>query len=76
MLHIWLLPKATFSIDFRNDLQNIYIPTFILCGEKDIATPVFAGKYLHEHIKDSKMHIIPGVGHLSKLEAPELLIKQ
>ena len=64
--------KATFSIDFRKDLKNIDVPTFVLCGEKDIATPVFAGRYIHENIKNSKMHVISGVGHLSKLEAPDL----
>ena len=66
---------ATFSVDFRDHLKNINLPTFILCGENDIATPVFAGKYINDNIKNSKMEIIPGVGHLSKLEAPNLFNK-
>jgi 3-oxoadipate enol-lactonase len=64
--------KATFSVDFRDHLKHINLPTFVLCGENDIATPVFAGKYIHDNIKNSTMNIIPGVGHLSKLEAPKL----
>ena len=66
---------ATFSIDYRDILKKITTPTFILCGSEDAATPVYSGEYMHDNIKNSKMQIIPGVGHLSKLEAPDLFNK-
>ncbi len=61
---------ATFSIDFRNQLNSITIPTLVLTGEFDKATPPEATKFIHQNISNSEMHIIPGVGHLSKLENP------
>lgn len=63
--------KATFSIDFREDLPKVKAPTMILTGEFDKATPIEAGKIIHSLIENSQMEIISGVGHLSKLENPE-----
>ena len=61
---------ATCSIDFRTDLAKITIPTLIFTGELDRATPVEAAEVIHQLIPQSELHIIPGAGHLSKLEKP------
>ncbi len=61
---------TTFSIDYRNDLSKITIPTLIFTGEFDKATPPEASEFIHSMIPQSKLHIISGVGHLSKLEKP------
>lgn len=61
---------ATFSIDYRDDLSKITIPTLIFTGEFDKATPPEASEFIHNMIKHSTLHIISGVGHLSKLEKP------
>ena len=63
---------ATFSIDFRKILPDIRIPTLVIVGDLDMVTPVWASEYLQEHIKNSKLVIIPGAGHLTKLEKPLL----
>ena len=63
---------ATFSVDFRGTLENITVPTHVLTGEFDQSTPVSAAKYIHEHISGSELSILSGVGHLSKLENPQL----
>jgi pimeloyl-ACP methyl ester carboxylesterase len=63
---------ATFSIDFRPILADIKVPTLIIVGELDVVTPVWASKYLHEHIQNSRLVIIPKAGHLTKLENPLL----
>lgn len=62
--------RATFSIDYRNDLCKITIPTLVFTGEFDKATPVEASEFIHAQIPHSEMHVISGVGHLSKLEKP------
>lgn len=62
--------KATFSIDFREQLSQIKVPTLVLTGEFDKATPVEASNLIHSLISHSEMKIIKGVGHLSKLENP------
>ncbi len=64
--------KATFSIDFRAELPNIKSPTMICTGEFDKATPVSASELINSLIPNSSMIIIPGVGHLSKLEDPKV----
>lgn len=61
---------ATFSIDYRQDLAKINIPVLVFTGEFDKATPVEASEFIHQAISQSELHIIKGVGHLSKLEKP------
>lgn len=64
--------KATFSIDYRNQLKSITIPTLIFTGECDKATPPSASEFIHSQIPHSILKIIPKVGHLSKLENPTM----
>lgn len=52
-------------------LKNIGVPCLIVCGEADQITPVELSEYLHEHIKNSVLEIIPGCGHLSNMEAAD-----
>ncbi len=59
--------RATFAIDFRNDLPKVTVPTLILTGEFDKTTPVSSSQIIHSLIPNSEMHVIEGVGHLSKL---------
>lgn len=61
---------ATFSIDYREALAKITIPVLVFTGEFDEATPVEASQFIHQAIAQSELHIIEGVGHLSKLEKP------
>lgn len=49
-------------------LGNINTPTLIICGKEDAVTPTIHAKYLHENIKNSKLHFIENAGHLSNLE--------
>jgi pimeloyl-ACP methyl ester carboxylesterase len=62
---------ATFSIDYRQQLAKINLPTLVFTGELDKATPPAASQFIHEQIKGSQLHILAGVGHLSKLEQPQ-----
>ena len=54
--------------DTCSNLGQIEVPTLILCGAEDSVTPMAQAEFLHEHIKDSELHIIPGAGHMSNLE--------
>ena len=51
-------------------LDEITIPTLIICGREDVVTPVDEAKYLNTHIKGSVLHIISNAGHVSNLEKP------
>jgi 3-oxoadipate enol-lactonase len=59
-------------IETSSSLENINVPTLILCGNEDKLTPPEQSWYMHEHIKNSELHIIPGAAHLSNLEQPDV----
>lgn len=54
-------------------LASIRAPTLIIVGEDDKATPVDSARKMHEAIKGSKLVIIPGAGHVSNIEQPDLV---
>ncbi len=51
-------------------LDEITIPTLIICGREDAVTPLDESKYLNKHIKGSVLHVISNAGHVSNLEEP------
>jgi 3-oxoadipate enol-lactonase len=57
--------------DSTADLAKIRVPTLVLVGEEDGVTPPEASRKMHEHVGGSRLVVLPGVGHLSNLEAPE-----
>ena len=52
-------------------LNEIRIPTLIICGTEDKITPPEKAKFMHQQIKGSRMELIGGSGHLSPFENPE-----
>jgi 3-oxoadipate enol-lactonase len=59
---------ATFDADYRWVLPQIEVPTLILVGEEDQATPFAYAKYLHKNIKHSVFQVISQAGHCANLE--------
>jgi pimeloyl-ACP methyl ester carboxylesterase len=57
--------------DETDRLSMVSVPTLILCGAEDKMTPARNSEFLHENISDSKMEILPGVGHMLMLERPD-----
>ena len=60
---------------FESRLKHIQAPTIILFGEHDTTVPVGNADLLHSAIPNSTVHIMPGVGHLFPLEAPDLAVE-
>ncbi|MCD7811508.1 MAG: alpha/beta fold hydrolase [Ruminococcus sp.] len=60
------------SLDFSNRLCEIACPVTIICGEKDNAN-MRASKQLNVLLPQSKLHIIPDVGHEINKFAPEAI---
>jgi 3-oxoadipate enol-lactonase len=56
--------------DTTASLPAIKVPTLILVGEHDTTTPPAASRSMHEKIKGSELHIVPGAAHMSNLENP------
>ena len=52
------------NYDIRDQIFKIKVPTLIVVGEKDKATPVEMSRYLNREIEDSKLKIIPDSKHM------------
>ena len=52
-------------------LNEIGIPTLIICGREDVVTPLTQSEMMHEAIKGSILHVIDTAGHVSNLEQPQ-----
>ncbi len=57
--------------DVQEKLKDIKSKTLIISSSLDFLTPVFEQEYLHKHIKDSELVILPNCGHASMYEAPK-----
>jgi 3-oxoadipate enol-lactonase len=57
--------------DSRPDLSRIACPTLVIVGEEDVPTPVGDAADMQNQIGRSRLVILPEVGHLSNLEAPD-----
>lgn len=56
--------------DSRPDLGGIEVPTLVVCGRQDLATPLALSEELAEEIPDARLCIIEECGHLSTMERP------
>ncbi len=58
--------------DVRHRLGEITAPTLVMVGELDEETPPAYAAEIAEGIPDSQLKMIPGAGHLSPSETPDL----
>jgi pimeloyl-ACP methyl ester carboxylesterase len=73
--HMQLTFKKIVIDDVRADAAKLTLPTFLIYGSEDKATPVAYGKTLHELIASSKLAIIPGAAHFVHLDEPDRVNK-
>jgi pimeloyl-ACP methyl ester carboxylesterase len=59
--------------DIMKEVDQIRLPTLMVCGREDRLTPVKYTEYLKGKIPGSKMEIVEGAGHMVMLEAAETL---
>jgi len=67
--------KKVVTDDVRDDATNITIPTLLIYGENDTATPVAFGELLHEAIDGSTLEVLPGAGHFVHLDRTSDVVK-
>lgn len=65
------LLSASGRADYRPVLPTIAIPTLLLYGADDQRSPLNVAHELHRQIPGSKLAVIPDVGHLAPMEAPD-----
>ncbi|HZS02374.1 MAG TPA: alpha/beta fold hydrolase [Chloroflexota bacterium] len=65
--------RALGAMDLRDQIGGIRCPTLVLVGEEDYATPPAMAEELHRRIGGSELVVLPGVRHLSAVEAPDVV---
>lgn len=60
--------KALLGADLSHKIDKIDKPALIIAGEKDLLTPVTDAARIHKKIRNSKLTIFKGMGHLVMLE--------
>jgi pimeloyl-ACP methyl ester carboxylesterase len=59
------------GFDSMQRIPEIHSPALIICGEQDQLTPVKYSQYLQQHIRNSRLEIIPQAGHMVMWEQAE-----
>ncbi len=59
------------AFDVTTRLEEIAVPTLIICGTEDRMTPPWYSEFLKTHIAGSAMELVPDAGHMVMLEQPE-----
>lgn len=67
--------EALATGDLRGDLGSVTVPTLIVVGTADEATPPSDAIDLCERLADARLHRIEGAGHLSNLERPAAFLR-
>ncbi len=68
------LSQSAKNFDFTHQLENITVPTVLICGTHDIITPSYEMEKMAGKIKNCTMLTIPNAGHGAMLEKPRELI--
>lgn len=61
------------AVDLRDELSGIAVPTTIIVGEQDYATPPAMAEAMHREIVGSTLTVLKNIRHFSPIEAPELI---
>ena len=64
--------RAFADADLRDALPDIAAPTLLLYGDCDTRAPLTVAYDLETRIPHSELVVLPGVGHVCNIEAPEL----
>jgi 3-oxoadipate enol-lactonase len=67
---------AAFQADYRWLLPLVDIPTLILVGEEDQATPRGYARYLQRMVGSSSLQVVPNAAHLPHRENPQEFNRQ
>jgi pimeloyl-ACP methyl ester carboxylesterase len=63
--------RAFAEADLRDVLPRIEVPTLLLYGDRDVRAPRHVWEPLHSGIRGSKLVLLPEVGHMIDVEAPD-----
>ena len=67
--------KILQETDLTPLLHHLRVPTLVVCGEQDQATPPALSKAIVEKVMSARYIELPGCGHCPPLEQPEAFLK-
>ncbi len=62
--------------DSTPDLASIDVPTLVVVGDDDAASPPEVARHMADAIPQATLAVIPGAGHLSSFEEPEAFTRE
>ena len=62
--------KTTFFGDNRSDLPKVSTPALIMQCAEDIIAPLAVGRYVHQHLPQSTLHLMTATGHCPHMSHP------
>ena len=65
---------AVRDTDFREQLSEIKLPTLIIAGADDVATPPSMAQALNAGIEESQLVTLAPAGHISSIEQPNAFV--
>ncbi len=63
--------RDIFTRDMSGTLAGVKVPTLVLIGDQDSATPLKDSEFIREGIAGADLKTIPGAGHLSNIDNPD-----
>lgn len=70
-----MLCDSLISMDAKNLLDKISVPTLVIEGINDSIFPPYIARYLHKRIKKSQLNFIPDANHILVINNPKDLEK-
>jgi 3-oxoadipate enol-lactonase len=67
--------EAVARWDARSDVSAIRVPTLVISGADDVATPVEDGRFLAESIPGAALTVLPACAHLANVEQSTLFAR-
>lgn len=71
--HMQATFKRIVSEDVQADAAKVTVPTLLVYGDTDNATPLAFGEQFHQLINGSTLEVIGGAGHFLQIDAPNRL---
>ena len=65
------MARASAEADLRDVLGRVNVPALLLSGDGDARAPLPIAEALHAALSGSRLVVLPGVGHVSSVEAPQ-----
>ncbi|EXG79073.1 alpha/beta fold hydrolase [Cryptosporangium arvum] len=64
------------NLDLRTAVPHLDVPATVVTGEFDLLTPPKLGRRLAEDLPQARLVEIDGVGHMTPVEAPEIIERE